>query len=478
MEKFVSIHLNKESKKPLYLQLHQEIVRLIDEGILENGEKLPPIRKLSKFLKVNPITVVSAYKLLEEENYIRTRVGSGTYVVPRKLEAETESVSQNIRYNFASASLSPDLFPTEEFKSAIVKVLDEEKGYAFDYGESEGYRPLRDAINRIILTSSGIKVDVEDIYIVSGGQQGIEIVAKTLLDYQDTVYIESPTYPGAISAFRSRSARIVEIPIKEDGIDIDDLKLKLKLKPPKLLYIMSSFQNPTGYSYSENKKEELLNLAERFDFYILEDDHLSELYYLERVQPLKALDKTERVFYLRSFSKILMPGLRLGFIVSPKEYRNRISEAKYFSDISSSSLIQKALNIILTRGEFDAHIARIRNIFSRRWKLMFESLNRYMPEEISYTLPKGGLYIWLNLPKGFNSRELYYRAIERGVTFVPGDIFLLESHHSEGLRLSFAQIPEEEIKEGIKELAEYIREFILEPRHKRIIRESDYRILV
>ncbi len=478
MEKFVSIHLDKESKRPLYLQLYQEIVRLIDRGILEEGERLPPIRKLAKNLNVNPVTVINAYNLLEKENYIRSRVGSGTYVIHKRTEAETEAITQGIEYDFASASLSPELFPAEEFKSAIVKVLDEEKGYAFDYGESEGYRPLRDSINRLLLVPLGIDVDIEDIYIVSGGQQGIEIVAKTLLDYQDVVYIESPTYTGAISAFRSRSARIIEIPIKEDGIDMDELKFKLKLKPPKLLYVMSSFQNPTGYSYSKEKKEEILNLAERFDFYILEDDHLNELYYLERVQPLKALDKNERVFYLRSFSKILMPGLRLGFIVSPKEYRSRISEAKYFSDISSSSLIQKALNIILTKGEFDTHIARIRNIFSKRWKMMLESLNKYMPEEVSYTLPKGGLYIWLNLPKGLSSRELYYRAIGRGITFVPGDIFLPEARLSEGLRLSFAQISEEKIEEGIRKLAECIREFISESRHKRTIKESDYRILV
>lgn len=480
MEKFVSIHLDKKANKPLYLQLYQEIVRLIENGLLKENEKLPPIRKLAKYLEVNSITVINAYKLLEKENYIKTKVGSGTYISSRKKENEKTKLirnTQSIKYDFATASLSPDLFPVEEFKTALIKVLDTEGGYAFDYEESSGYRPLRDTINKKILLPLGIEAEVENIYIVSGGQQGIEIIAKALLDYQDTVYIESPTYPGAISAFRSRLAKIIDIPIREDGIDITELRYKLKLKVPKLLYIMTNFQNPTGYSYSEDKKKEILKLAEEYNFFVLEDDHTNELYYFNKPTPLKTLDRSERVFYLKSFSKLLMPGLRLGFIVSPKGYDTKITEAKYLSDISSSSLMQKVLNIILNSDDFDRHIIKIRDIFLRRWKIMSDSLKKFMPREVNFVSPKGGLYVWLTLPRGYDSRSLFYQTINKGITFIPGDAFLPEPRLSESLRLSFAQITEDKIEEGIKVLSDCIRDFLLE-NQSRYTKGGDYRIFI
>jgi len=480
VEKFVSIHLDKEASKPLYLQLYQELVRLIENGFLEENEKLPPIRKLAKYLGVNSITVVNAYKLLEKESYVKTKVGSGTYVSSirkEEIRSKLTRISQSVRYDFATASLSPDLFPVEEFKTALIKVLDTEGGYAFDYVESSGYRPLREVISKKLLHPLGIETDVENIYIVSGGQQGIEIISKVLLDYQDTVYIESPTYPGAISAFKSRSAKIVEIPIREDGIDINELKRKLKLKIPKLLYIMANFQNPTGYSYSEDKKRELSKLAEEYNFFILEDDHTNELYYLNKPIPLKTLDESERVFYLKSFSKLLMPGLRLGFIVSPKGYDTRIVEAKYLSDISSSSLMQKALNVILNSDDFDRHIVKIRDIFLRRWKIISDSLKKFMPREVNFILPGGGLYVWLTLPRGYDSKSLYYQTINKGVAFIPGDVFLPEPRLSEGLRLSFAQIAEDKIEEGIKVLSDCIGDFLLK-NQSRYAKGEDYRILI
>ncbi|MBC7319242.1 PLP-dependent aminotransferase family protein, partial [bacterium] len=375
-DKFVSIHLDRDSKEPLYLQLYKGIVSLIENGVLEVNQKLPPIRKLAKSLNINTVTVVNAYKLLEKEGYIRTKVGSGSYVTPIKKASQEESVPENkvVRYNFASASIPPSLFPIDEFKEAIIKVLDSEGGYAFECQETAGYRPLRETINKVLLVPQDIKVDTDNIYIVSGAQQGIEIVAKLLLDYQDVVYVERPTYPGAISAFKSRSAKIVEIPLREDGLDINELEYMLKIKPPKLLYIIPNFQNPTGYSYSEQKKRILLELAERYDFMILEDDHLNELYYQERAKPLKAFDINDRVFYIKSFSKLFMPGLRLGFIVSPEVYGRKVLEIKYLSDISSSSLTQKTLNILLKDDSFKKHIEKVRNIFYKRWEIVVKSL--------------------------------------------------------------------------------------------------------
>lgn len=476
IDNFVSIHLERDSKEPLYLQLYRGIVSLIEDGVLGANEKLPPIRKLAKSLNINTVTVVNAYRLLEKEGYIRTKVGSGSYVSPIKRVSQEESVPDDrvARYNLASASIPPSLFPIDEFKEAIIRVLDSEGGYAFECQETAGYRPLRETINKVLLVPQDITVDTDNIYIVSGAQQGIEIVAKLLLDYQDVVYVERPTYPGAISAFKSRSAKIVEVPLRGDGLDIDELEYMLKIKPPKLLYIIPNFQNPTGYSYSEQKKKILLEFAERYNFMILEDDHLNELYYQEKAKPLKAFDVNDRVFYIKSFSKLFMPGLRLGFVVSPEIYARKVLETKYLSDISSSSLTQKTLNILLKEGSFKKHIEKLRNIFYKRWETVIKSLEEYMPKEVSYNIPKGGLYLWISLPKGYYSRDLYYKALDMGVMFMPGDIFLSEQSPIEGFRISFAQISEADIEEGIKTLANCIKVFLSEPCYKRPIIGKDY----
>lgn len=476
----VSIQLDRKSKEPLYLQLYKGIVNLIESGTIKANEKLPPIRRLAKSMNINTITVVNAYRLLEKEGYITAKVGRGSYVTPTKRVSCEESIleTKTVKYNFASASIPPSLFPIEEFKEAIVRVLDSEGGYAFEYQEIAGYKALREAINETLLASQGINVDIDNIYIVSGAQQGIEIIAKLLLDYQDVVYVERPTYPGAISAFKSRLARIVEIPLKEDGLDINELERMLKITPPKLLYIIPNFQNPTGYSYSEEKKKTLLEFAKKYDFIILEDDHLNELYYQEKAKPLKASDKNNRVFYIKSFSKLLMPGLRLGFIVSPQIYGKKILEIKYFSDISSSSLTQKALNILLREESFKKHVDKIRNIFQKRWEIIIKSLRKHMAQDISYSVPKGGLYLWISLPKGYYSRDLYYKALEREVIFMPGDVFLSEPSPIEGFRLSFTQISESDMEKGIEILAECIKSFLAEPYYKRSILGKDYEILI
>lgn len=479
MNKFESIHLNKEYERPLYLQLYQNLVEIIETGLLKEGEKLPPIRKLAETLGVNRVTVINAYKLLEAKGYVKTKIGSGTYVnfQRRKEDIEVDIDKRDIRYNFASAFLSPYLFPVEKFKEAIIKVLDTEGGYAFEYQESDGWFPLREAINELILKRQEIDVNYENIHIVSGGQQGIEIVAKALLNYQDVVYVESPTYPGAISVFKSRSAKMLEVPIREDGIDVDELAYKVKNIRPKLLYIMPNFQNPTGYSYSERKKKLLIELAKEYNFWILEDDQLNEIYYLDKPTPLKAVDVYDRVFYIKSFSKSVMPGLRLGFIVSPREYREKISEIKYLSDISSSSLEQKAFNIFLRSGDFDEHIQKVRTIFCKKWEIVSASLRKYMGQNVSYVVPKGGLYVWMSLPKGYYSRDLYHRTLERDVIFMPGDLFFPEQSLTEYFRISFAQIQDEDIETGIEILSECIEDFLQEPYHRRTV-PKDYRIFI
>jgi GntR family transcriptional regulator of abcA and norABC len=318
-----NISLDKNLDTPLYVQVAKHIKELIDENKLED-DKLPSIRQLAKKLDVNNVTIVNAYKQLEQDGYVYSIKGSGTYIrrlpIPEDLsyleEGDMELMVSGIMpishdsINFASVSPTPDVFPIEDFKKSLSRVLDRDGAHAFLYPEITGFEPLRESISKFLLENSQIHVNKDQILITSGGQQALDIITKTLIDQGDSILVENPTYSGALSAFESRGARIIGVPMLEDGIDIDALKANIRRYKPKFLYMMTNFQNPTTYSYSEEKKSELLALAYEYEFYIIEDDFLTDLSFKERVDlALKSRDKYDNVIYIKSFSKIFMPGV-------------------------------------------------------------------------------------------------------------------------------------------------------------------------
>lgn len=464
MDKFVSIHLDRTEDKPLYVQIYEVIAMMIEGKKLAPGEKLPPIRRLCSALDVNSVTVVKAYKLLEEKDYVISKVGSGTYVKPEvaipdksSYTPPTDGSSTTHPFDFVGTSASPDFFPVQEFKRVLNEVLDRDQGRAFAYQEFMGYTPLRESIRDFILKDYGIKGSIDNIQIVSGAQQGIDIIAKAFLGFQDTVFVESPTYTGAINAFKSHGAKIVEIPMEYDGVNIERFKTMLKAKTPKLFFTMPNFHNPTGYSYSDEKKKELLALSEEYDFLIIEDDHTNDLFYEKRPSPLKSLDKHDRVFYIKSFSKPFMPGIRLAFILSPKDFVEKISYAKYSTDIFSSGLFQRAMDLFIRRNFWHQNVEKTRKIFARRRDFMYKALEKYMPPDIRYRLPDGGLFFWLSLPEGFYSMNLYNEAVKEGVLIVPGDMFFPDRQPSPHFRLSFSEMGEVSLEKGIKLLSKIIK---------------------
>ncbi len=465
-----SIQLNKQSDQPLYLQLYGKLQKLIENKQLHADYKLPPIRKLAEQLGVNSITVVNAYKLLEQNNYVYSKVGSGTYVAELKagIKMNAEELTDELQpeelklmdqgqirigpntINFASATPTPELFPVEDFKNVLNEVLERDKGFAFGYQESQGFYPLRESI-AVYLRDFGSSIDPGDIQIISGAQQGIDILAKALLNFGDYLVVESPTYTGAIAAFKSRGAQIIEVPIEQDGINIDLLEDKLKKHHPRFIYVMPHFQNPTGYSYSYVKKRVLLELANRYDTLIIEDDYLSELDYSgQELAPLKALDEQNRVIYIKSFSKIFMPGLRLAFLSVPQTIYGEVLAAKHTSDISTSGLIQRAFDLYLRKGIWQKHIMYMREIYQERYNAMAQALQSYLPREIEFYLPGGGLTFWLALPQGCSAQELYLECARRDVLFVPGSVFYPTSRSSKYFRLSFAAVYPEAIEDGIR----------------------------
>jgi DNA-binding transcriptional MocR family regulator len=460
-----NISLDKNLDTPLYVQVAKHIKELIDENKLED-DKLPSIRQLAKKLDVNNVTIVNAYKQLEQDGYVYSIKGSGTYIrrlpIPEDLsyleEGDMELMVSGIMpishdsINFASVSPTPDVFPIEDFKKSLSRVLDRDGAHAFLYPEITGFEPLRESISKFLLENSQIHVNKDQILITSGGQQALDIITKTLIDQGDSILVENPTYSGALSAFESRGARIIGVPMLEDGIDIDALKANIRRYRPKFLYMMTNFQNPTTYSYSEEKKSELLALAYEYEFYIIEDDFLTDLSFKERVDlPLKSRDKYDNVIYIKSFSKIFMPGVRIGFITLPNKLFKNIIKAKHTTDITSSGFLQRAFDEYLRMGYWKEHINRVREVYKEKYDFFIKELDRLREYGIDFIPPNGGMSFWVRLPEDIDGVELYKECIDYKLSIVPGKVFFTDSSlYSNYIRLSFGTVDKEEIRDGVR----------------------------
>ena len=472
---FISIQLDKTKKIALYVQLYDAIRELIIEGKLSHGYLLPPVRKFAAFLTINAGTVMNTYKLLEQNGYIFSRGGSGSYVAELKAAEADEKSEKEDEFdaismltptmdesyiNLASIALNPELISVESFKRVINEVLDRDRGYAFSYQESQGFYPLRESIS-VYLKERGVEARPSNVQIISGAQQGIDIVAKALLDYGDYVFVENPTYSGAIAAFRSRGAKIIEISMQEDGMKIEELEEKLRTFRPKLIYVMPNIQNPTGYSYSTVKRNRLMGLARYYNTIILEDDYISELTYSKRpMAPLKAIDRDDRVIYLKSFSKIFMPGLRLAFLTIPAKLVNRLLAIKHNSDISTSGLTQRAFDLYLRKGIWLEHIETIRKLYLDRFKMTLDAIERFIPSDVVYQRPQGGLSIWLTLPEGISAKAVVETARTKEVLLTEGTPFFPRQAVDRYIRISFATVSPEAIWRGVEIIGKIITSLV------------------
>lgn len=463
MEKFF-VEFNEY--EPKYIQISNNIKKLINEKRILGGEKLPTIRALAKFLAVNNDTIVSCYKRLVSDGYAVQKVGSGTYVkkrdmisffkreYSREIKSMISSKDENI-IDFTGESNREVIFPIDEFKEVINKVLDRDGAEALIKQESLGYMELRETINEAFWQGS---LDIDDLLIVSGAQQGIDIASKAMLNINDNVIVEKPTYTGALSVFKWRRANVFQVPIEEDGINIEQFEKILKKHKIKFFYTMSYFHNPTGISYSWEKKLKILELAQIYDFYIIEDDYLSELIYDDNIQhePFKKLDAYDRVVYIKSFSKVFLPGIRLGYIINPKFFRDAMMSSKVNTDIATSTLMQRSLEMYIKEGYWKGYISFLKNEYKMRYDLMKRLLEEELKEYVTFIDPKGGLTFYIKLKnKEINSEKLFYRLKERKLYITPGSIFYTgtdEGNYS--FRLRYSQVKEEDIRRGINIIKE------------------------
>jgi len=483
------IPLDHQKNIPLYQQIEAYLRQGILSGSLAPDTRLPASRQLAVDLGVNRITVENAYAGLEADGLIFSRVGSGTYVLaptPLPTPAGEDSAAawplwqQSVEaqnalakivvpdemlktsphlhpISFAGGVSDTHLFPAEEFRKVLQAVLRRDGIAAMDYGERNGYAPLRATISHI-LASQGLQTRPENILITAGSQQAIALVAQLVLKPGDSILVESPTYSGALDLFRALGFQIVGIPVDGQGMQVERLEKLLQQHHPKLIYTIPNFHNPTGTCLSGPRRRQLIVLADRYNVPILEDDFVGDLRYEGRTQPaLKALDPGGRVIHVSTFSKMLMPGLRVGYLVADGPIYDSLVRFKRANDVATSSLIQRALEAYVTVGRYQAHLRRSCQIFRKRRDAMLAAIDRFLPAGVQVDSPQGGFFLWLRLPEGLSADELLPLACEQGVDFVPGSSFYPDgADGKDRLRLNFVVQPPEEIEEGIRRLGKAI----------------------
>ncbi len=364
--------------------------------------------------------------------------------------------------SFAGGAPDPKLFPKTEFAEIAKEILETEGNVALQYGITEGYAPLREWTKARLVSQNILKPD-DDVIIVSGGQQGIDLASKSLINPGDGVVCEEPSFIGGLNCFRSYNAELFGVPVESDGLDTEKLEELLKSHPNiKLLYTIATFQNPSGITMSLEKRKKVLELAEKYDILIYEDNPYGELRFSGKEIPtIKSLDTTGRVIYFGSFSKILAPGMRLGFTSAKTELLEKMVICKQTQDVHTNVLSQMIAYKFVTKYSIDEHIERLRKAYGRKCKLMMEAMDKYFPESVKHTSPEGGLFLYCTMPDGFDSKKLMQKALERNVAFVPGTSCMIDDKATYStFRMNYSTASENDIETGIKALGEVLYEYM------------------
>ncbi len=361
--------------------------------------------------------------------------------------------------SFAGGLPAPELFPLEEMKRISVRVLEEDGSAALQYVPTDGYLPLRKKIAER-MHKVGVKASAENILIINGSQQGIDFSGKIFLNPGDTVICEKPSYLGAIGAFRAYQAQFIEITIDNDGMKVEELEKVLATTPKaKLVYVTPDFQNPTGISWSKKRRKDFIEVINKYSIPVIEDNPYGELRYEgEEVPPIKSFDTEGRVIFLGTFSKILCPGFRIGWVCADKEVLRKYTLIKEVSDLQCNTMAQREIAFFLNEYNIETHIEKLKQVYKRRRDIMIRIINEEFPSEVKCSIPEGGLFAWIELPEQVNGRELLEKAQKQKVAFVPGGCFYPNGGHENSIRLNFSNMSEEKIFVGMKRLARILKE--------------------
>lgn len=459
------------TSRPLYAHLVTLLEGAIARGELPSGSRLPPERELASRLRISRTTVVSAYRELESRGLLRGYVGRGTFVcaspeptgapfawrgkiAAAALRSSDSTLRDTIRHSsdarllsLAAGEPAIDCFPTAAFRKAIDRVLTRDAHAAWRHGPTEGQPALREAI------AERFGVPADSVLVISGAQQGLDLLARCLIDPGDAVIIDRPGYLGAIQSFHAAGAKLIGWDIAK--ADVDELEDLLVRYRPKLIYTNPTFQNPTGITMPVRTRRELLRLAERYRVPIVEDATYRELYFRDAPPPpLRDLDAPDIVIYLNSFSKVLAPGLRLGWLSAAPSIVDQMAIIKQRLDPHTQNLVQFAMATLIRDGSFDAHLHTLRSEHARRCTAMLASIQRHFPPgALQFARPQGGLYLWCRVAAHLSTRSLLDRALAGGVAFVPGHAFYPDPAGDSELRICFSSVLPSAMDDAIRRLA-------------------------
>ena len=364
---------------------------------------------------------------------------------------------------FGGGNPSPDTFPTGEIARITADVLANSPASVLQYGLSEGYPPLRETMKKHLEAVEHISFEKNELFIVSGGQQCADLITKVLVNEGDTVLVEEPSFVGCLNTFRSYGAKLCGIPMEPDGMNLEALEKALReQKKVRLLYIISSFQNPTGFTTSAEKRQKIYELAKKYDIFIFEDNPYGEIRFAgEHIDPIKSFDTDGRVLYAGSFSKTMAPAFRLGFLAFDKALTARVTVAKQCTDVHSTTLFQYICNEYMTKCDYKGHIEKTCALYRHKCDLMLGEMEKKFHPDVRFNRPEGGLFVMAFLPEGMDSYPFVAEGIKRGVACVPGIAFAAdEGGTHNGFRMNYSSPSDENIVRGIDILGRLTHEWM------------------
>jgi 2-aminoadipate transaminase len=475
--------LKRDGEVSLTQQLVDRFADAIEGGELEPGEKLPPTRELASLVDINHLTAARVYRKLAELGYVTATVGRGTFVrslapagsaehgddwqvytlppreitYPQQVLADAfATAGQSGLISLAVGWPSPQLYPTAELARITASVFEEEGGEALSYLPAEGLWEFREQL-AARGREAGWAEEPDEIVVTSGAKQALSLVARTTLDDGDVAVIESPTFLGLLESLRHTGARVIGVPVDEDGLDVDALERLLARYEVKLVALQTACQNPTGRNLSEDRRRRLAELAVERNFFVVEDRVYADARFEgEPVRPLRELVPAH-VIYVNSLSKVVGGGLRAGWIAARGPVRERLAMLKLEDDFHTPTLIQHIAARWLAAGAHDRHIEATLPFYRERRDALLAALERHLAGEYRADPPHGGHHVWVTLTRPLDERALYSEAARHGVTFTPGGAITAERRSQTSFRLSFSLLEPAELDEGVRRLARAIR---------------------
>ena len=361
--------------------------------------------------------------------------------------------------SFAGGLPNPISFPQEELKFSMNRIAEKYGALIYQYSTTTGLDSLREFIVERYKKLWNMNITIDNVIITTGSQQALDLIGKVFINKGDKVMVEKPSYLGLLQSFCSYQAEFVQTKLNDDGLDIEILKNTMKEHKPKLAYLIPNFQNPTGLTYSAENRQKVFEVIKDYDMLLIQDDPYGELRFEDTPRiPYIGLNQTNKNIYLGSFSKIVTPGMRLGYIIADKEIIKMVETAKQAADLHSNIFGQYLISDYLWNNDLDKHIEKIKKLYKSQANAMVESMQKYFPPEVKFTIPKGGMFTWVTIEEGKSVMDLFDKAIAKKVAFVPGHPFYVNPQNVNTLRLNYTNADSQTIEIGIKRLAEALAE--------------------